>query len=66
MSNGAAPRHDGAPPAVDRDVLFGVLALGEARDLRPMPPKERRDAVLGWGGLIGGVAAVACLLAPMP
>ena len=47
-------------------VLGGVASFGEAREVEPMAPKERRDAVLGWGGLVGGVAAVACLFAPMP
>jgi hypothetical protein len=44
----------------------GLLSLGEAHRLGPMPPHERRDAVLGWGALVGGVGAVACLFLPMP
>ena len=46
--------------------LGGWLSIGEARQVKPMEPAERRDAILGWGALVGGVAAVACLLIPMP
>jgi|SRR5215207_46344 len=44
----------------------GLLSIGEARQLKPMGAGERRDTILGWGALIGGVAAVACLFIPMP
>ena len=44
----------------------GYLSIGEARNVKPMDPSERRDTILGWGALSGGVAAVAWLLAPMP
>ena len=44
----------------------GVLAIGGARRLPKLTPRERRDAVLGWGFLLGFVATAACFLAPMP
>lgn len=47
-------------------VLGAFLSIGDARQITPMDPSGRRDAILGWGGLIGGVASVACLFAPMP
>jgi hypothetical protein len=43
-----------------------AVGIGVARDLKPYPPAEQRDAILGWGGLIGAVAALACLAIPMP
>lgn len=47
--------------------LFGgVLSLGEARVLRPMPPAERRDAIQGWGFVVALVLVLACLAIPMP
>ena len=46
-------------------LLGGIASLGEARTLRPYSPDERRDAILGWG-LIGGMAALACLFLPRP
>lgn len=47
-------------------VLGGVASLGDARALRPLSDAERRDALLCWGALTGGVAALACLLLPLP
>lgn len=47
-------------------VLGGSLSVREARQVQPMEPAERRDAILGWGGVIGAVAAAACFLLPMP
>jgi len=47
--------------------LIGAAAgVAWARSVEPYPPAERRDAILGWGALIGGVAALACLALPMP
>jgi hypothetical protein len=46
--------------------LGGLAALGDARKLTPMDPQERRDTILGWGALVGGVAAIACLFLPLP
>jgi hypothetical protein len=47
-------------------VLGGVLSVREARQVKPMDAAERRDAILGWGGSIGAVAAAACLILPLP
>jgi hypothetical protein len=44
----------------------GVLGVREARRIKPMAADERRDAILGWGAVVGAVAAVACLLLPLP
>jgi hypothetical protein len=46
--------------------LGGLASLGAAREVRPMDPGERRDTILGWGALVGGVASVACLFLPLP
>ncbi len=41
--------------------------MSQARQVKPLEPAERRDTILGWGALVGGVAALACLLfGPMP
>lgn len=47
-------------------LIGGALSITEAREVQPMPAGERRDTILGWGALVGGVAAVACLFIPMP
>ena len=47
-------------------VLGGALSVGAARRLPTLTPRERRDAVLGWGFMLGFVATAACFLAPMP
>jgi hypothetical protein len=47
-------------------VLGGFLSIGEARRVEPMDPAERRDTILGWGTIVGVVAALACLYLPMP
>jgi hypothetical protein len=46
--------------------LGGRASIGAAREVQPMKPKERRDAILGWGALVGGVGSVACLFLPLP
>lgn len=47
-------------------LVGGAFGVRAARDVRPMTPAERRDTILGWGALAGGVAAVACLFFPLP
>jgi NhaP-type Na+/H+ or K+/H+ antiporter len=47
-------------------VLGGALSVREARQVEPMDRAERRDTILGWGGVIGAVAAAACLFLPLP
>jgi hypothetical protein len=47
-------------------VLGGLAGVSEAKGVEPLDPAERRDTILGWGALIGGVAAVACLFLPLP
>lgn len=47
-------------------LLGGAASISDARRLQPMPPSERRDAILGWGALIGAVATGACLFLPLP
>jgi hypothetical protein len=44
----------------------GLMSLGAARQVQPMDPDERRDSILGWGVLVGGVGSVACLFLPLP
>jgi hypothetical protein len=46
--------------------LGGLTSLGAARQVRPMDPGERRDSIVGWGALVGGVGSVACLFLPLP
>jgi hypothetical protein len=46
--------------------LGGLGGVAEAKDLEPLDPVEHRDKLLGWGTLLGGVGAVACLFLPMP
>jgi hypothetical protein len=46
--------------------LGALASVGAARRLEPMDPEERRDSILGWGALIGGVGSVACLFLPLP
>lgn len=55
-----------AAAIVGAAALGAFFCLGEARQITPMDPAERRDAILGWGALIGGVVAIACLFVPMP
>lgn len=44
----------------------GFAGIREARQVQPMAPDERRDTILGWGTVIVGVGAVACLVLPFP
>jgi hypothetical protein len=46
--------------------LGGLMSLRAARQVQPMDPEERRDSILGWGALVGGVGSVACLFLPFP
>jgi hypothetical protein len=46
--------------------LGGVASLVEARRVRPIDPAERRDSILGWGAVIGGMGSIACLFLPFP
>ncbi len=47
-------------------VVGGLAGVAEARTIEPMEPGERRDAILGWGWVIGLVVASACLYLPLP
>jgi hypothetical protein len=44
----------------------GILSIGEARGLRPLPARERADTIIGWGAVIGALVAVACLALASP
>lgn len=55
-----------AGPQLALTMIGAGVAVGDAKRLEPLPPHEQRDTILGWGALIGAVAALACLLLPMP
>lgn len=48
--------------------VLGGAAMGvdAARRVEPLAPRERRDTVLGWIGVAGAGAAVACFALPFP
>jgi hypothetical protein len=47
-------------------LVSGILSIGEARGLSPMPPGERGATIIGWGAVVGALGAVACLALPFP
>ncbi len=47
-------------------LIGGVVMWLDSRTLRPWRPAERRDAIVGWGLLIGLVVAFGSLLLPTP
>jgi hypothetical protein len=55
-----------AVPSVVVTAAGAVAGFSEARDLGPMNPSDRRDVILGFGAIVGILAAVACLFLPMP